>query len=54
MNIAVFTVSDRCYNNIKEDGTGPAIKDIIEKQGWRTEMYEIIPDEKYARSSIAR
>ena len=46
MKIAVFTVSDRCYKNIKEDGTGPAIKNIIKKQGWKTEMYEIIPDEK--------
>ena len=46
MNIAVFTVSDRCYNNIKEDSAGPALKDIIKKQGWKTEIYEIIPDEK--------
>ena len=46
MNIGILTISDRCYEGIKEDQTGPKIKNMIEEQGWNVKVYEMIPDEK--------
>lgn len=46
MRIAVLTVSDRAYQGIYEDESGPALIDLIEEyfhQG--TDLYHICPDE---------
>ncbi|MFC1562864.1 molybdenum cofactor biosynthesis protein B [candidate division KSB1 bacterium] len=46
MNIGILTISDRCFKGLRQDKTGVFIKNMIEKQGWKVKIYEIIPDEK--------
>lgn len=42
---AILTMSDKGSKNLRVDGTGPAIKELIEKDGYETVYYKIIPDE---------
>ena len=42
---AILTMSDKGYNNQREDLTGLAIKDILPKDKFTVEYYKIIPDE---------
>jgi molybdenum cofactor synthesis domain-containing protein len=46
INVAILTLSDKGSRGEREDLSGPAIKEIIEKINARIEYYEIIPDEK--------
>lgn len=43
---AVITVSDRAYSGAYEDQSGPAVKALLEAQGYAVESLMIIPDEK--------
>ena len=43
---AVITVSDRSYNGVREDKSGPAVEDMLKKDGYDVVSYEIVPDEK--------
>ena len=45
ISTAILTISDKGYNNQREDLTGPAIKDILPKNKFSVEYYKIIPDE---------
>lgn len=42
---AILTMSDKGSKNLRVDGTGPAIKELIEKHGYETVYYKIVPDE---------
>lgn len=42
---AIVTVSDKGSRGERIDGTGPAIKELIEKRGYSVEYYNMIPDE---------
>lgn len=46
MNCAILTISDRCYNKLKDDETGPALREAVENQDWNVTLLEVIPDEK--------
>lgn len=43
---AVITVSDRCSRGEATDTSGPAIVEMVEKEGYQVVYTEIIPDEK--------
>lgn len=45
MSTAILTISDKGYNNQREDLTGPAIKDILPSDKFSVDYYKIIPDE---------
>jgi molybdenum cofactor synthesis domain-containing protein len=46
ISVAILTLSDKGSRGEREDLSGPAIKEIMEKLNARVEYYEIIPDEK--------
>ena len=41
---AIITVSDRCYEGAREDLSGPAVCDHVEKAGYNVEYVSLIPD----------
>ena len=42
---AVITVSDKCYKGERENTSGPAIKELIESEGWEVVYLSTVPDE---------
>jgi molybdopterin adenylyltransferase len=42
---AILTISDKGSKGERVDSTGPAIKELIENNGFHVEYYKIIPDE---------
>ncbi len=44
--IAVITLSDRSYNNEREDLSGPAIIDYLMQHGYPVPIYIVLPDER--------
>lgn len=42
---AIVTISDKGSRGERVDGTGPAIRELIEKKGYAVEYYNMIPDE---------
>ncbi|GFP76028.1 MogA/MoaB family molybdenum cofactor biosynthesis protein [Clostridium fungisolvens] len=42
---AILTISDKGSRNERVDTTGPAIKDLLDKDYYSIEYYKIIPDE---------
>jgi molybdopterin adenylyltransferase len=45
IKVAIITISDKGSRGEREDGTGPAISNVIENHGYKIEYYKIIPDE---------
>lgn len=45
-NSVVITLSDRSYNGEREDLSGPAIIDYLEKKGWRRPGCLLLPDDR--------
>jgi molybdopterin adenylyltransferase len=43
---AILTISDKGARGERVDGTGPAIRNIIEGKGYSIDYYKIIPDER--------
>jgi len=43
---AVITVSDKCYEGLREDLGGTAVRDILVRAGYDVEYMTIVPDEK--------
>ena len=43
---AVITVSDRSYRKEREDLSGPAVRKMLEEDGYEVVSYEVVPDEK--------
>lgn len=42
---AILTISDKGSRGERIDGTGPAVRELIEGNGYSVEYYKIIPDE---------
>jgi molybdenum cofactor synthesis domain-containing protein len=42
---AILTISDKGSRGERVDGTGPAVKELIESSGYKVEYYKMIPDE---------
>ena len=43
---AVVTVSDRSFRRERPDGSGPVVRELLEKAGYRVVRIEIVPDER--------
>ncbi len=46
MKTAILTISDKGFEGLREDTSGPAIQELITTIGAHIEHYSIIPDEK--------
>lgn len=44
--VAIITSSDTGYRGEREDLSGPAIKEIVEKEGYEVVSMEILPDDR--------
>jgi molybdenum cofactor synthesis domain-containing protein len=44
VRVSILTVSDRSSRGERDDLSGPALKEIIENQGWEVANIEVIPD----------
>jgi molybdopterin adenylyltransferase len=54
LRFAVLTVSDRSYRGERPDGSGPALVELIEGQGWQVVRRNVLPDdERMLRESLA-
>ncbi|MBI3281830.1 MAG: MogA/MoaB family molybdenum cofactor biosynthesis protein [Acidobacteria bacterium] len=45
LSALVITVSDSVFAGAREDESGPAVRDRLERAGWRVEL-EVLPDEE--------
>jgi molybdenum cofactor synthesis domain-containing protein len=53
--IAILTVSDRSARGEREDASGPALRKVVEEQGWQVVRQEILPDDLSAlRDALIR
>jgi molybdopterin adenylyltransferase len=43
---AILTVSDRSFRGERVDRSGPALKQAVEKYGWKLTLTAIVPDEQ--------
>jgi molybdopterin adenylyltransferase len=46
IGFGIITVSDGVYANKRADLSGPALKNLIEENGWATVQTSVIPDEE--------
>jgi molybdopterin adenylyltransferase len=42
---AVLTISDSVFAGKRSDGSGPAVRDRLERMGWLVAVLEVVPDE---------
>lgn len=42
---AVLTISDSAHRGVREDRSGPAVRERLEKLGWHVSAVEVLPDE---------
>jgi len=45
-SVAIITVSDKCFEGVREDLAGPAVCKILEDAGYIIELTTIVPDER--------
>jgi len=45
INTAVITISDKGSQGKREDKTGPAIENMLDKSQYKVEYYKVVPDE---------
>ena len=45
MRVAILTVSDRAVSGEREDKSGPALAEAVERHGWSVSRRELVPDE---------
>lgn len=45
---AVVVVSDSVFEGRRTDGSGPAVKELLEARGFRVESLDVVPDEDAA------
>ncbi|HUF38175.1 MAG TPA: MogA/MoaB family molybdenum cofactor biosynthesis protein [Anaerolineales bacterium] len=43
---AILTVSDRSFRGEREDRSGPALRELVESEGWKLVSAEVLPDER--------
>ena len=44
--VAIITSSDSGYRGEREDLSGPAIREILEREGYQVVSLDILPDDK--------
>ena len=50
--VAIITSSDTGYRGEREDLSGPAIREIVEKNGYEVVSADILPDDRKMLSEI--
>ncbi len=45
INAAVLTISDSAYAGTRQDLSGPAVRERLERLGWSVSAIEVLPDE---------
>jgi len=45
MKAAVITISDSAFAGARADKSGPAVRERLEKLGWKVDVAEVLPDE---------
>lgn len=48
LRIGILTVSDRSSRGEREDASGPALRKIVEEQGWAVTQQSLLPDDENA------
>ncbi|MBI3665096.1 MAG: MogA/MoaB family molybdenum cofactor biosynthesis protein [Acidobacteria bacterium] len=43
---AVLTISDSAHCGLREDRSGPAVRERLEKLGWKVSAVEVLPDDQ--------
>jgi molybdopterin adenylyltransferase len=51
---AVLIASDRSYNGVRPDKTGPLLREYLEKSGYAVGIVEIVPDKQDVISAVLR
>ncbi len=46
LRIGILTVSDRSSRGEREDASGPALKRLVEEQGWSVTQRALVPDDE--------
>ncbi|HKZ54233.1 MAG TPA: MogA/MoaB family molybdenum cofactor biosynthesis protein [Anaerolineales bacterium] len=54
MKAAVLTLSDRAAWGEREDTSGPALRDLLVREGWEVERHAILPDEQDRIEQVLR
>ena len=44
IRVGILTVSDRSSRGEREDLSGPALKTLVQEQGWEVSVSSIVPD----------
>lgn len=45
MTAAVMTISDSTFAGLRADKSGPAVRERLERSGWKVAIAEVLPDE---------
>lgn len=48
LQFAILTVSDRSFRGERDDAAGPALRRLVEAQGWRVTITALVPDDESA------
>lgn len=51
LRVGVITSSDSCAAGVKEDGSGPALEQLITARGWEVAGYRLCADDREALSA---
>jgi len=54
MRAAVITVSDSAHAGTRQDVSGPAVKERLERAGWQVDDVRIVPDEAPQVAALLR
>ena len=54
LRAAVLTVSDSVFQGRRRDGSGPAVKELLEKSGWKVVHSQVIADDLAVLSATLR
>ncbi|MCS7023855.1 MAG: MogA/MoaB family molybdenum cofactor biosynthesis protein [Bryobacteraceae bacterium] len=46
IQVAILTISDSCSQGERQDRSGPALREFVERLGWQVASQEILPDER--------
>jgi len=42
----ILTISDSCYRGLRSDGSGQAIRELLDAELFNVNLYEVVPDER--------
>ncbi len=54
LRAAVLTISDSVFQGRRKDGSGPAVKKLLELEGWSVVHYQVVADDLAVLSATLR